>query len=287
MNIFEPERIKTSNFKIDNIKHSVPFTIIEPLEINNESKVIVFMNGLNGDRAWMKYFNHKIFDTNFLMSFDQKGQVENKEKPSQFFKRLINYNLKVLDYVSKFSSFKNRKIILIGESWGANCSLFMAKKRPDLFQGFLIWNMPGKIPSRNINSSKKEIMKLSFKTAFTFLTGINTKSIITFDERLTSNKILIRASRQLWKKNDNNKTSIAIYFSIRPSWKIIIKNKLKIPFVYIQSMEDIMFNEKRFNKINKNKNIIIFKKGYHILYLEDNSLLLGDEIEKFILSLSN
>lgn len=282
MNIFESERIKTENFKVNNLKYEVPFTIINPLEISDNSKVIIFMNGLNGDRAWMKYFNHEIFNNNFLLSFDQKGQVKNKENPSQFYKRLINYNLKVLEHISKFSNYKKRDIILIGESWGANCTLLMAKKRPDLFKGFLIWNMPGKLPSKNKNVSSKELIKLSLKTAFTFLTGINTKSPISFDERLTSNKLLIRASKQSVKKYDNNKTSIAIFFSMRPSWRIIISNNIKLPFVYIQSMEDIMFDEKKFNKIKNRKNTIIFNSGYHILYLEDNSIKLGDEIKKFI-----
>lgn len=285
MNIFGNDRIETGNFNVKNLKHEVPFTVVKPININKDSKVIIFMNGLNGDRAWLKYFNHKVFDSNFLISFDQKGQAQNKEKPSQFHSRLINYNLKVLEYITKISEYKGLDFILIGESWGANCCLLMSKKRPDLMKGFLIWNMPGKLPTKNPEVPNKKLMSISTKTIFTFLTGINTKEIIPFDVRLTSNKLLIRASRYQNQIYANSKTSIAIYFSFRPSWKIIRKNNPKVPFIYIQSMEDIMLDEKRFSTIKNNKNVVVFEKGRHILYLEDNSNFLGDEIEKFVMSL--
>lgn len=285
MNVFDRNRIENNYFKIKGLKYEVPFTVVNPIHKSKKSKIIVFMNGLNGDRAWLKYFNHSVFDNNFLISFDQKGQAKNEEKPSQIYQRLINYNLKVLEYIFKDSKYKNREIILIGESWGANCALLMAKKRPDLMKGFLIWNMPGKLPSKNVDASRKKIISMSFKTWFTFMTGINTKSIIPFDERLTSNRLLIRASKYQKNLYMNNKTPISIFLSFIPSWRIIIKNRLTVPFVYVQSMQDIMLCEKRFKKIKNNSNTVIFEKGCHILYLEENSLALGDEIQKFILSI--
>ncbi|MGL5205204.1 MAG: hypothetical protein ACRC9F_02175 [Metamycoplasmataceae bacterium] len=285
MNIFEKNRIETSHFKIDGLKYEVPFTVINPLYTNEDSKIIIFMNGLNGDRAWLKYFNHKIFDNNFLISFDQKGQAYNKEKPTQFYRRLINYNLKVLEHIAKISKYKNYEVILIGESWGANATLLMAKKRPDLMKGFLIWNMPGKIPSTNLEVPITKRIIFSMKTVFTYCTGINTKDVIPFDTRLTTNKLLIRASKYQNNLYSNNKITIAIFFSFRPAWRIIINNDLKVPFVYVQSMKDIMFSKKRFSHIQNHENVVVFEHGHHLLYLDDVSYLLGDEIEKFILSL--
>ncbi|MGL6125312.1 MAG: serine aminopeptidase domain-containing protein [Metamycoplasmataceae bacterium] len=285
MDIFESNRIKNGHFKIEGLKEGVPYSVYKPLKINENSKVIIFMNGLNGDRAWLKYFNHKVFDNNFLISFDQKGQVQNKEKPSQFYRRLINYNLKILQHINNLLEYKNRDVILIGESWGANATLLMAKKRPDLMKGFLVWNMPGKLPSRNPNITNKQQTSIIVKTLFTFFTGINIRDKIPFDTRLSSNELLIRASKYQNDIYANNKISIAIFFSFRPSWRIIVKNNLKVPFIYIQSMEDIMFSDKRFSRIKNHKNVIIFKEGRHVLCLEKNADKLCDEIEKFTLSL--
>ncbi len=285
MNTFDTSRINNQLIKIEKIKYPVPFTVVNPIKESKDSKIIIFMNGLNGDRAWLKFFNHDVFDDNFLLSFDQKGQSQNKEKPSQIFRKLVKYNLKIIEYISSKSILKNRDIILIGESWGAIATILMIKKMPEFFKGALAWNIPGKIPPRNIQSNKKELLVLSFKTTFTLLTGINTKSKISFDERLTSNKLLIRASRNSDKKYDNNKTSIAIYFSMFPAWKILVKNNFKIPFIYVQSLEDVMLYEKKWKKIKNYKNVVSFKKGHHILFLENNSLLLGDEIKKLVDSL--
>lgn len=285
MKMFEPNRIKMSYFKIENLKDNIPYSVIEPIINDINSKVIIFMNGLNGTRNWMKYYNHSVFDNNFLISFDQKGQAENKSKPSKFYKNLINYNIEVVDYISKKSEFKNLDIILIGESWGAIACLLMAKKNPNLIKGFVIWNMPGKLPSRNKEVSNKKIFQLSIKTLFTTITNINTKSEIIFDERLTSNNLLIRASRNTIRKYENNKTSIAVFFSISPAWKTIIKNNLLVPFIYIQSKQDIMFEPKRFSKISEYKNVFFLEKGHHILILEKNSKEIFDKLDNFINSL--
>ncbi|MGL5591043.1 MAG: serine aminopeptidase domain-containing protein [Metamycoplasmataceae bacterium] len=285
MNAFEKNRIEASYFKINELKYRVPYTVINPLHIDDNSKVIVFMNGLNGDRAWLKYFNHRIFDNNYLISFDQKGQAYNQEKPTQFYRRLINYNLKVLEHITQLPEYKNRDVILIGESWGANATLLMAKKRPDLMKGFLIWNMPGKLPSTNFEVPTRKRLVFTTKTLFTYFTGINTRDVIPFDTRLTTNKILIRASKYQNNSYSNNKISIAIFFSFRPAWRIIRNNNLQVPFVYVQSMNDIMFSKKKFSHIKNHKNVVTFEKGHHLLYLDDVSNLLGDEIEKFILSL--
>ncbi|MGL5205454.1 MAG: hypothetical protein ACRC7B_00875 [Metamycoplasmataceae bacterium] len=285
MNVFEKNRIEASYFKINELKYRVPYTVVNPLHHDDDSKVIVFMNGLNGDRAWLKYFNHKIFDSNYLISFDQKGQAYNQEKPTQFYRRLINYNLKILEHITKLPEYKGRDVILIGESWGANATLLMAKKRPDLMKGFLIWNMPGKLPSTNLEVPLKKRLIFSTKTLFTYFTGINTRDVIPFDTRLTTNKILIRASKYQNNLYSNNKISIAIFFSFNPAWRIIKKNDLKVPFVYVQSLDDIMFSKKRFTHIKNHNNVVVFEKGHHLLYLDDVSNLLGDEIERFILSL--
>ncbi|MDK2820017.1 MAG: hypothetical protein KFW07_04215 [Mycoplasmataceae bacterium] len=282
MKIFESQRIKNSHFKINNFKHNVPYTVVHPLEVVDESKVIIFMNGLNGTRNWMKYYNHTVFNNNFLLSFDQKGQADNMSKPSKFYRTLINDNLKILEHIKKSIEFKNRDIILIGESWGANCSLLIAKKRPELIKGFLIWNMPGKLPSRNKKVSNGKLFSLSVKTLFTNITNINTKSEIIFDERLSSNNLLIRASKNNVKKYENNKTSIAVYFSMSPSWNIIIKNKLSVPFIYIQSMQDIMFSKSRFDQIKEHNNVFSLEKGYHVLILEKNSKEVFDKLDSFI-----
>ncbi|MGL5617864.1 MAG: serine aminopeptidase domain-containing protein [Metamycoplasmataceae bacterium] len=285
MNIFEKNRIEASYFKINGLKYEVPYTVINPINIDDNSKVIVFMNGLNGDRAWLKYFNHSIFNNNYLISFDQKGQGYNQEKPTQFYRKLINYNLKVLEHITKLPEYEGRDVILIGESWGANATLLMSKKRPDLMKGFLIWNMPGKLPSTNFEVPAKNRIVFTLKTLFTFFTGINTKDVIPFDTRLTTNKLLIRASKYQNNLYSNNKTSIAIFFSFGPSWRIIRNNNLKVPFVYVQSMNDIMYSKKKFSQIKNHENVVIFEKGHHLLYLDNVSNLLGDEIEKFILSL--
>ncbi|MGL5732936.1 MAG: alpha/beta hydrolase [Metamycoplasmataceae bacterium] len=285
MNVFEKNRIEASHFKIKGLKYDVPYTVISPPKLDDNSKVVIFMNGLNGDRAWLKYFNHRIFDNNYLLSFDQKGQSHNQEKPTQFYRRLINYNLKVLEHITKLPEYKGRDIVLLGESWGANATLLMSKKRPDLIKAFLIWNMPGKLPSTNLEIPAKKRTIFIFKTLFTYFTCINTRDIIPFDNRLTANKLLIRATKYQKNLYSNNKTSIAIFFSFGPAWRIIKNNNLKMPYIYVQSMDDIMYSEKKFSRIKNRKNVVIFEKGHHILYLDEVSNLLGDEIEKLILSL--
>ena len=93
--------------------------------------------------------------------------------------------------------------------------------------------------------------------------------------------------------NTSSRVNLAVWFSMRPAWKSlkkIFKMNQKLPFTYIQSQQDVYYKVNKFDveKIKKNSNrynnLILVKKGYHLLSLDqhNNDQIIWKSINKML-----
>lgn len=273
-----------NDFLIIENKYKIPFAYNSDLEKNN--KVVIHLLPANTDLGLANFYNIPK-NTNYAFVIPQlPGNTSDEYKPKKFYKfylRIINEFIKQL--TSKYPNIK--KILISGESWGANLAILMAK----YYQyNVICWNAAlsivntTKFDKNNVakNIKKENVVKLFFKHALTFLFNINLYCCPNSLEILTDNerfKNLINLLRQRKKSFSSVRINIATWMSMHPAYKYLIKHfkkNMNSNIIYIQTQNDIYFH-KNFKKIAKAKKyqndtnkIIIQDKGMHLLGIDAN-----------------
>lgn len=269
-NKYEQNRIKEWN--IETKDGIIPIFCVKPTTENRKTKkLVLFIQGLNGNGSTIYYWNYPTFDDAYLVSFDARAQANNTLKPSRHYKTFIKDIDLVVDNLKEKLNFD--EIYLMGESWGAALAVLYKKHYPEKIKNLIVWNMPYRAvdvsKNDNSNKTKRNIYMLS-----TLIFSINTYDDAPFIKELTNNKILLRTIQLLRNNRISNKVIIASWLSFKPAWKFLFKHSnefKKLNITYIQSMEDIMREMKAVNKLTlDDKNVHIFKQGYHILTFDDN-----------------
>lgn len=278
------EFIYNDQILIKGIKKEVPIVSIKPrVENLNNSIGLIFFNGLNGTKSMINYFNFPVFEDKWLFTFDNRAQGENYNYPSKKYNKYVNDAIKIIEYFIEQNS-NITKWYLFGESWGgAIISLLHKKKINPKIKGLFFWNMPCKIVNTNPRKGIKSFIN-NVKVITTFLFSIPLKTDNPINPKLTNNKMLLRVIKMYEKHLINVGPIIASWKSFKPAWKYLLKNHNNINFRYVQSMEDVMKDEKMFNKLkNYSNKVVLFNKGFHILSFDKNQdIPLFDELDKFI-----
>lgn len=261
---FEEKRIKQYEYDFEK-QGKFPVFHIEPKKPSKD--LIFFLCGLDGNGVTITYFNYDVFDNYHLIAIDGRAQASNKSKSSRTYKTYIK---DIHNIINKFKEeHEINKVYLIGESWGSALALLYNKTYHDV-NGIFIWNMPCKIV--NITKVKPSIaFKRNTKMFWTFLTNADIYDERDFDEALTNSKALVRAINVFRNKEASNRVTIAAWRSFSKAWKYVTKNYNDINFHYIQSLEDVMIDKKKVDKLAaRTDKVEFFDKGYHILSFDEN-----------------
>ena len=162
---------------IDQIKKPVPFVEIKPrIKSETENKIgIIFLNGLNGTKTMINYFNYPVFEDKWLFTFDNRAQGENQNFASKNYRKYVKDAYLSIEYLIK----ENKQIetwYLLGESWGGAIIIHLVKKKLNKkIKGVFFWNMPCKIVNVDPRSKKAAFIN-NIKVITTFLFGIQLKT---------------------------------------------------------------------------------------------------------------
>lgn len=289
MNKFPDERIKLFDLTTEIFKSPIPVLCIKPKNESNNSVVFIFNSGIGQTNSLNLYMNNPFFDDHYFISYEKMGHGKNQNKPSQFKGKYIKELDSVIDWTKK--QFPNKRIFLLGESWGSAINFLYIEKNSQKINGVINWNMPTKI----INTQKKSFKRVwvsAWKEIATILFNANLILPLEPNHRdpLTQNEMLKRVSIMTHSDNasSNSRLTLSVWRYFRVSKRFLIKNckKDNFKFIYIQTLEDALINHKLIDKlknISNGNHLIIMEKGYHILSLEPvESNLLFDIIKKYI-----
>ena len=277
--------IRNIIINIDRIKKPIPFVEIKP-RIENETKNkigIIFLNGLNGTKTMINYFNHPVFEDKWLFTFDNRAQGENQNFASKNYHKYVKDAYLSIEYLIKANK-QIEKWYLIGESWGGAIIALLNKKglNPKI-AGSFFWNMPCKIINVDPRAKKAAIIN-NLKVLTTFLFGIPLKTDNPVNKKLTNNPKLLKLMEIFSAQKINVGPILACWKSFKPAWKYLIKNYQNINFNYVQSNEDVLQDVNKVNQLkNKTNQVIIFDQGTHILSFDINKdILLFETLDQFI-----
>lgn len=287
MNKFEQERIYKVNLDTTKFKHPIPIVWISPKIKQDDSCVFIFDCGLGGTNSFNVYMNNPVYDHHYFVMYDKMSHGENKNKASQFKKKYLTELDLVVDWAKQ--QFPNKKIFLLGESWGCAVNFIYYQKYTNKISGVINWNMPTK-PISPVKKTFKENFQYAWKEIFTFITNIDLTLIQSTkqNECLTRNQLLVRAMALRATERSSTRLTLAVWRYMRPSYKFLLKNcaNPKYNFLYVQSGQDALMTKKHIDDIEKRADASHYLKiptGYHILTMEqDESIILYNAVQEFI-----
>lgn len=272
MRKFPEQRITSSEIVSKHFKFPIPVVTVKPEIIQDDSCVIIFNGGLNCTNAGNLCLNHSFYDKHWFISFERCAHGNNKNKPSQFRTRYQKELLEVVLWTIK--QFPNRKIYLLGESWGSAINFIFYKKHPTLVSGTVNWNMPMR-PKDSEKNKGKVVWECAFKELLTLTTNITTYLPVVQKtlNNVTRNPLLLRALSMAPAIKQNSKTTIAVWRYMHSSKFFLFRyaKSKDLNYLYIQSGEDALQDKKITNKLaikSLPEHFINIPTGYHILALE-------------------
>lgn len=288
MKRFEADRIFYHQLITPKFSHPIPIAYCLPLNLNKDSIVYVYNYGLGSTNSWNLYMNFPIFQSNYFVLYEKQGHGLNQNKPSQHPRKYVIELNEVIKWVKK--QFPERRIFLLGESWGAavNC-LYYKKYQNEIINGLFIWNMP-KRPVDISETPKKQGIIAGIKLLITLLFNIpfNNKPTKFIQDKLSQNAILVRAQKMAPLSSSNTKLLIAVWRSFKRAWVFLlnnINNEEKYNIFYLQSGQDALIDWKIIKKINSFASLNHYKfieTGFHVLSFEPKEAdILYAEIIKF------
>ncbi|MGL4951646.1 MAG: alpha/beta fold hydrolase [Mycoplasma sp.] len=250
------------------------------IENEKNDNVIFFLNGSNGSTEVISTYKHQVFKENYIVTFDNIAHGNNTLDHSSNYLDFLNFAKDMIANVMQEEIFKGKKVILIGESFGASLILLLATRFNNIADLFFPWNAPSQT-GRIKGFQKKMIFSNGTKKIFTLLTNIETYSIRLFGDDMTTNKAVLRINKMAGITYSSNKLHVAILKSIL-TIRRILRNAQNLPHncIYNQSFEDIMYNKKL--NLDKFENINFYKKGFHLLSFEPQADELFDNLQKAI-----
>lgn len=287
MNKFEQERINHYDLMTKEFKFPIPIVYISPLSLTDNTCVFIFCCGLGGTNSFNVYMNNPIYNTNYFVMYDKMSHGDNKNKPSQFKNKYLVELDKVVDWAKQ--TFPNKKIYLLGESWGSAVNFLYYKKYGNKVDGVINWNMPT-TPISPVKKTAWQKWQYAWREIITFLTNANIQLLPDRNqyEMLSRNRLLIRAMAMQPATRSNTRLTLAVWRYMRPSYKFLLRNDSnpKYNFLYIQSGQDVLMCEKHIKNIDMTADANHYLKiptGYHILTMEpEESKIMYKAIEDFI-----
>lgn len=289
MNKFPNDRIKEIQLQTEIFEFPIPLMCVRPINDSNKSDIFIFNGGIGQTNSLSVYLNNAFFDNHYFISYEKMWHGKNKNKPSQFKSKYIKELDCVVEWAKK--EFPNKRIFLLGESWGSAINFVYLEEHSNKVDGVINWNMPTKV----INTQKKSFKRVwvsAWKEIATILFNANLKLPLEANHRdpLTQNEVLKRVSVMTHNEtaSSNSRLTLSVWRYFRPSKKFLLKNcgNDTFKFLYIQSMQDALINQKlieKLKRISNGKHLIFIEKGYHILSFEPiESNELFDIIKNYI-----
>ncbi|XQP55691.1 MAG: alpha/beta fold hydrolase [Mycoplasmoidaceae bacterium] len=284
---FAQNRINLYEIKSKEFKHSIPAVIVNPKNISDDSVVFIFNGGIGNSIPSCLYMDNIAYDNHYFVTYEKAGHNENRNKPSQFKK----FYLKELDEVVRWTKTQlpNRRIYLLGESWGTAINFVYYKNNKNKVNGTVGWNMPFTIANPD-KKSAKELYSIAWRELLTLLFNVecHIPPVQKGQEQFSRDPLFARLLHIVPPSKTNTKINLAVWRYMRPSFKFICKygRHSLYNFMYVQSGQDVMSNAKKVRKISKkadSKHFTMFPTGYHVLSMEPKeSIDLYKLVLKFI-----
>ncbi|MDE6477222.1 MAG: alpha/beta hydrolase [Mycoplasmoidaceae bacterium] len=249
-------------------------------DIQKTKNIFVHLNISNGTKDICKFFSIPEFKNSCYYIFDLPGHGECYIRA----KRSVKWFIKIIRSIISKIKMDNKnleKFYIVGESFGANLGILLAKKYPAIVNKVIAINPPLKL--KNPKKSQDEVnadntFKLAIKYIVTLLTNINTHSIPKGINQLTDNQIFIR----VWKmysstKMQDTKVNLAAWFSMAKARKALINHfnkNLQPPILLIDTKKEFYYskNKKTIEKIIPKESalnkVLLLNNGYHILTID-------------------
>lgn len=287
MRSFEQERISHTQLNSSKFKFPIPVACVAPKNISDSSCVFVYSSGLWSTISTSLYLNNDFYNNHWFITYDKMAHGQNQNKPSQYRKPYINELYEVVKWAK--NSFPNRKIYLLGESWGAAISLIFLKKYGNLVDGVVGWNTPFR-PKDSEKNTFKVKLECAIKEIFTIVTQVTVTlpAVQKTRDKVSRNELFIRVMSLKPIETQNSKSTISVWRFMHSSKHFLKRNgrNKNMNYLYIQSGQDALCDYKLFKRITKNSNqdhVYYMPTGYHVLSLEPvESNQLYDKINEFI-----
>lgn len=289
MKKFPNNLITNLSFQTKRFAYPIPILCVQPAKQFSQSVIFIFNCGLGGTNKWHEFMCLPVFQSNYFICYEKAGHGNNKNKPSQYRRQSIEELQEVILFIR--SKYPNKKIYLLGESWGASINfLYLKKYGHQYVNGAVNWNMPYK-PIDIEKQSFTQKFSLACKLLFTYIFNIALleKQTNFIHDKLSQNAVLVRVKKLVASAPMNTKLPLCAWRFMKPSWRFLFKNlhNDSYNFLYIQSAQDILADQKNIDKINlvskNNKKYLFIQTGYHVLAFEPvESKILNDAIAKFI-----
>jgi hypothetical protein len=80
MNFIPNERCVEEKIKLEHYKYPIPFLYVKPKNFSENTKIFIFLGGLDSTNAQVRLMNYSIFDNHYLITYERMGSVDNKNK---------------------------------------------------------------------------------------------------------------------------------------------------------------------------------------------------------------
>lgn len=253
---------------------------------NAQSKYIYLLNhGLLSKKESFTPFEKWANDKYLSVSFDARGNEGSLLAPSKFGYKYVNDIRNVVIWLKK--KYPNKKIVVVGSSWGAAVVIKFAKRYGQLVHRVISWSIPHKTFSSNAalatledatTTSNKDVSNkwwIGWAFFWMLTLNINTKIKLKIDyEKTAHNKMLAR----LGKMKTFNIVSTRYIWS---AWRILISaiksikylnKKSKVKILYIQSSNDSYGYDRTYKFLDKNTGkqveYLLIDEFFHALHWE-------------------
>jgi len=285
---FEQERITDFEIKSVDFKFPISAFVAKPKQENDNSVVFVMNPGIGSTNGVVKCMGYPVFDNHWFISYEKAGHGSNKNQPSQF-KRITAKELDaVIEWIK--ANIPNRKIYLLGESWGSQINMYYYHKYFGKVNGMVNWNAPFDIQDPDKHTAKF-YFEAAFKNIATLLFNANCtiKKVEGDQTTFTNNLLMRRALRFQGDIKGNTRATINVWRHMSWSYHFMKKygKDSTYNFLYIQSGEDILSNKKKIQILKDrycdDKHLLVLTSGKHVLSFEPvESDILYKAIDDFI-----
>jgi len=272
MRSFEQERISRTEINSKKFKFPIPVVCVAPKTIDDNSCVFIYSGGLWGTNNGSLYLNNDFYNNHWFVTYEKNAHGENKNKPSQFRKTYLNEIKEVIEWAK--TNLPNKKIYLLGESFGGAIALIASKKFANDISGAVAWNAPMRPKDSEKNTAKTKFI-CAIKEIFTLTTNITCTlpAVQKTHEKISQNALFVRAMSLTPRPVQNSKSTIAVWRYMHSSRFFLLRNgkNPNVNFLYIQSGQDALCDFKLFERVAKksdDQHIYYMPTGFHMLSLE-------------------
>lgn len=108
---------------------------------NTENPIVLVVHGGPGEAQWPQAAHYRTWEKQFtVVQWDQRGAGRTfgrygTQTPDVNLKKIAADGLEVAEYLCR--TYRKKKIILLGHSWGSIVAIDMVQQRPDLFAAYV------------------------------------------------------------------------------------------------------------------------------------------------------